>query len=158
MKGYFNQNEQCNHLIAMSAMIAVKNLLESNAVSEIEKKELKNIIKSMDLFSESVYRRLGDSYKRQLINKAKLNTLRLTSRFTANESKMEDRLDNDMLCELVDMTSVDCINCNRTDCLDCQIYKMKVYLNYNGQSQDNDLCPFRKEENIGNFDFIGEEL
>lgn len=154
MKGYFNKEEQCNHLIAMSAMIAVQNLINSNAVSELEKRELNKILKAIDNFSNSVYNRLGESYRRQLVNKARLNTLRLTSRFTTEQSKMEDKLDNDMLCELVDMTSLECVNCQKTsECVNCQIYKMKTYLNYEGSNYDNDLCPFSKKEDFISIDF-----
>ena len=74
MKGYFNTTEQSQHLIITSAMFIAKELTEGNALSEKEKKLLQKAIKNISDFSESVYERLGDSYKRQLRNKASLNT------------------------------------------------------------------------------------
>lgn len=51
------------------------------------------------------------------------------------------------LVELLNLSSdIDCEGCKNTNCKNCNIYKIKSYLNYDGKSEDNDLCPFRKEK------------
>ena len=159
MRNYFNTPEQSHHLIIMTAMVSVNALIESSAPTDEEKKMLKKAKKLISDFSESVFERLGESHRKSLKNKASLNTLRLVARNTSftKSSQMEDFIDREYLVKLLDLSSdIDCEGCERTDCKNCNIYKMKDYLNYNGKCEDNDLCPFRKEkvgiDNI-NFDF-----
>lgn len=135
----------------MSAMVSVKNLADSSAPTDEEKKMLKKAMKLISDFSESVYARLGESYKRSIRNKASLNTLRLVSRNNVtphnDSSKMEDVVDKDILKEIIEQSAdIDCAGCERTDCKNCTFYKIKTYLNYDGKHEDNDLCPFRKDK------------
>ena len=159
MRNYFNTPEQSHHLIIMTAMVSVNALIESSAPTDEEKKMLKKAKKLISDFSESVFARLGESHRKSLKNKASLNTLRLVARNTSftKSSQMEDFIDREYLVKLLDLSSdIDCEGCERTDCKNCNIYKMKDYLNYNGKSEDNDLCPFRKEKvdiDGMNFDF-----
>lgn len=149
MKNYFNQYEASNHLIIMTAMMSVKNLIDGNCITEEERKMLKKAMKLVGDFSESVFARLGDGYKRSLRNKAERNTLRLVSRNVhhINNADMEDFIDNETLHEIIDQTAdIDCSMCERTDCKKCGIYKIKSYLHYKGESDNTELCPFRKAE------------
>ena len=149
MRNYFNTTEQSNHLIIMTAMVSVNALIESSAPTEEEKKMLKKAKKLISDFSESVFERLGESHRKSLKNKASLNTLRLVARNTSftKSSQMEDFIDREYLIKLLDLSSdIDCEGCKRTDCKNCNIYKIKDYLNYDGKREDNDLCPFRSEE------------
>lgn len=92
MKGYFNKEDQSRHLIMLSALVIAKELIDGNAISKEEKKLLEKAVKNIDEFSESVFGRLGESYKRSIRNKASLNTLRLVARGTTptKSSQMED--------------------------------------------------------------------
>ena len=162
MRNYFNTPEQSHHLIIMTAMVSVNALIESSAPTEEEKKMLKKAKKLISDFSESVFARLGESHRKSLKNKASLNTLRLIARGTSftKSSQMEDFIDREYLVKWLDMVSdLDCEGCERTDCKNCNIYKMKDYLNYNGKCEDNDLCPFRKEKvGIDNMNFDFDDL
>lgn len=149
MKNYFNQYEASNHLILMSAMITTKNFIDGDCITDEERKMLKKVLKLVDEFSASVFERLGDGYKRSLINKCKLNTLRVVSRNVhhVNNADMEDFIDSETLHEIIDQTAdIDCCGCKRTDCKQCGIYKIKSYLHYKGESDNTELCPFRKAE------------
>lgn len=149
MKNYFNQYEASNHLILMTAMIPTKNFIDGDCITEEERKMLKKVLKLVDEFTASVFERLGDGYKRSIINKGKLNTLRVVSRNVhhQNNADMEDFIDNETLTEIIDQTAdLDCSGCKRTDCKQCGIYKIKSYLHYDGISDNTDLCPFRKAE------------
>ena len=157
MKNYFNQYEASNHLILMTAMMSNKNLIDGDCITESERKMLQKVIKLVDDFSNSVFERLGDGYKRSLRNKASLNTLRVVSRNVhhINNAEMEDFIDNETLTQIIDQTAdVDCAGCERTDCKQCGIYKIKSYLHYDGISDNTKLCPFRKEQlKIGEINF-----
>ena len=157
MKNYFNQYEASNHLIMMTAMLSVKNFIDGDCITEEERKMLKKTMKLVSDFSESVFARLGDGYKRSIINKGKLNTLKLVSRniHHINNSDMEDFIDNETLTEIIDQTAdLDCCGCKKTNCKQCGIYKIKTYLHYDGISDNTDLCPFRKAEyNLPKIDF-----
>ena len=162
MRNYFNTPEQSHHLIIMTAMVSVNALIESSAPTDEEKKMLKKAKKLISDFSESVFERLGESHRKSLKNKASLNTLRLVARNTSftKSSQMEDFIDREYLVKWLDMVAdLDCEGRERTDCKNCNIYKMKDYLNYNGKSEDNDLCPFRKEKvGIDNMNFDFDDL
>lgn len=149
MKNYFNQYEASNHLIMMTAMLPLKNLVDGDCITDNERKMLKKVLKLVDDFSASVFERLGDGYKRSLVNKGKLNTLRVVSRNVhhQNNADMEDFIDSETLTEIIDQTAdLDCAGCNKTDCKQCGIYKIKSYLHYKGESDNTELCPFRKAE------------
>ena len=150
MKNYFNQYEASNHLILMTAMLPTKNFIDGDCITEEERKMLKKVLKLVDEFSASVFERLGDGYKRSLINKCKLNTLRVVSRNVHHinfNADMEDFIDNETLTDIIDQTAdIDCSGCKRNDCKNCGIYKIKSYLHYEGKSDNTDLCPFRKAE------------
>lgn len=149
MKNYFNQYEASNHLILMTAMVSVQNLIDGECITDEEREMLKKTINLVSDFSESVFERLGDGYKRSLRNKASLNTIKVVSRNVhhVNNADMEDFIDNETLTEIIDQTAdIDCSGCKRTDCKQCGIYKIKSYLHYDGISDNTDLCPFRKAE------------
>lgn len=148
MKNYFNQYEASNHLILMTAMLPTKNFIDGDCITEEERKMLKKVLKLVDEFSASVFERLGDGYKRSIINKGKLNTLRLVSRDVhhKNNVDMADFIEADILRGLLEDKEIDCSMCTRTDCKQCGIYKIKSYLHYKGESDNTELCPFRKAE------------
>ncbi len=151
MKNYFNQYEASNHLIMMTAMLSVKNFIDGDCITEEERKILKKVLKLVDDFSASVFERLGDGYKRSLVNKGKLNTLRVVSRNVhhINNADMEDFIDNETLLDMIDLSAcVDCEGCNKTEteCLKCGWYKVKSYLHHKGENKNDGLCPFRKEQ------------
>ena len=158
MKNYFNATEQSHHLIIMTAMVSVNDLIQSSAPTDEEKKMLVQAKNLISKFSESVYSRIGEGYKQSLKNKASLNKIKLVSRNNVtshnDSSKMEDVIDKGYVCQLLDLSSdIDCQGCERTDCKNCEIYKFKTYLNYDGKSEDNDLCPFRIAKKEYNFEF-----
>lgn len=151
MKNYFNQYEASNHLIMMTAMLPTKNFIDGNCITDEERKMLKKVLKLVDEFSASVFERLGDGYKRSIINKGKLNTLKLVSRNVhhRNNADMEDFIDGETLTDMVDLSSgVDCSLCNlnEKECLNCGWYKVKSYLHHKGENNNDGLCPFRKEQ------------
>ncbi len=159
MKNYFNQYEASNHLVIMTAMMSVKNLIDGNCITDEERKILKKVMKLVSDFSESVFERLGDGYKRSLRNKASLNTIKIVSRNVhhKNNVDMEDFIDGDTLREIINQTAdIDCSNCERKDCKDCGIYKIKSYLHYDGISDNTEFCPFRKESKDYSFNFLDD--
>lgn len=163
MKNYFNQYEASNHLILMTAMIPTKNFIDGDCITEEERKRLKKVLKLVDEFSASVFERLGDGYKRSLINKGKLNSLKLVSRDVHYKSntEMADFIDSETLCDMIDLSaSLECETCNKTEieCLKCGWYKVKSYLHHKGENRDDGLCPFRKEQaDLPQFDFYDLE-
>lgn len=163
MKNYFNQYEASNHLILMSAMIPTKNFIEGDCITEKERKMLKKAMQLVGDFSDSVFERLGEGYKKSLINKGKSNTLKLVSRNIHHKVNidMEDCIDNETLFDMIDLSaSLDCECCKKTDkeCLKCGWYKVKSYLHYKGDCKDDGLCPFRKEQEEIEFVDFGDDL
>jgi hypothetical protein len=151
MKNYFNQYEASNHLILMTAMLPTKNFIDGDCITTEERKMLKKVLKLVDEFSASVFERLGDGYKRSIVNKGRLNSLKLVSRDVhyKNNTDMADFIDSETLFDMIDLSaSIDCEGCNKseTECLKCGWYKIKSYLHHQGENKENGLCPFRKEE------------
>ena len=150
MKNYFNQYEASNHLILMSGMLPAQNFVEGNCITEEERKILKRVIKGVDEFSQSVFNRLGEGYKNSLVNKARMNQIKIVSRDVnhRNNVDMADYIDDSTLRELLKDKDIDCSLCDRTDCLRCGIYKIKSYLHYEGKKDNGDFCPFRIEMDL----------
>lgn len=154
MKNYFNREEQAKHLMILVGKTQAEDLVERGAVTAREAILIKRICKLVDEFNESVFERLGTGYAKTLSNKAKENTFILAPRNTKVKGDMLETLDDDILRDIVDTNfNLECINCKRTDCLNCGTYKIKSYLGYKGISDDTDLCPFRKKEENIDFDF-----
>ena len=108
MKNYFNEKEKSMHLILLLASEISKQFIDLNSPTNAEIDALNGVIKSIDLFTESVFNRLGDGYKRTLKNKASMNTLRLVSRnSTIHTCQMEDTIDADILREIIDKYDID---------------------------------------------------
>ena len=152
MKNYFNKEEQCNHFIIIVATVMLDNLINGQGATIKEKQLLNSAKKSIHEFTKSVFNRLGEGYKRSIMNKAKDNTICVTAKTLSSKSPakpIEDKLDHDEIVDLLNLcSSLNCQGCERTDCIDCLIYKMKTHLNYDGKSENNDLCPFREEKKI----------
>ena len=160
MKNYFNQYEASNHLILMTAMLSVQNFIDGDCITDEERKMLKKVMNGVSDFSESVFARLGDGYKRSLKNKASLNTLRVVSRNVHHinfNADMANFIDNETLTDMIDLSaSIECETCRKTEneCLKCGWYKVKSYLHHKGENRDDGLCPFRKEQSdLPQFDF-----
>lgn len=157
MKNYLNTQEQIQHLVLMLAMTIADELKDGSGITTEEREMLIGIVAKIKEFNDSVFDRMGNSYARSISNKARDNTLTLRSRPIGKTTTPEisDVLDNDILQAIIDTSAdMECENCKRTDCKNCTIYKIKTYLRYEGKSEDNDFCPFRKEEKEYDFDYL----
>lgn len=144
---YMNSEKQIQQIIITLCGSTAGLLLEDEYIPENEKEHLRKIIEYVDKFNNSVFERLGSSYKKSIINKTHDNTVRIVSRYSHTESNMQDNIDEKELRDIIDSnTDIDCCGCDRTDCKNCNIYNIKSRLGYNGISDKTDLCPFRKPE------------
>lgn len=149
MRNYLNSTEQSTHLVVIASTTAIKDLIDSNGVTDEEKAMLRTAYNKLMACTSSIFGRLGEGYKRSIENKARLNRITLISRNFATarkETAMEDILDTSEVRELLKQCSLECSGCTRTDLKNCPIYQMNCYLNTDGKSEDNDLCPFRQAE------------
>lgn len=157
MRNYFNKEEQCNHFIIILCSTIMDNFINGNGATSKEKQLLSQAKKKIEEFSSTVFERLGQGYVKSIKNKARDNTICVEPRTLDGKSPikpMADTLDHEEIVKLLDLCSdYECMGCDRTDCINCDIYKMKSHLNYDGKSEDNDLCPFRKEKKENMFDF-----
>ena len=164
MKNYLNKTEQSHQFVLLCLSYSVRQMMECDGISEEERRMLKRVDKNLTDFHSSVFERLGPSYQRSIENKNKLNRCVIVSKELSGikkDYKMDDVLDSDMLCEIIDQSrQMTCVNCKKEsgDVKACPFYKIMTYLNYDGNSEDNDLCPFRTEDKEFEFDFEGEDL
>lgn len=154
MKNYLNREEQARHLVLTMAMVQAQDLLKSDGVTADEKKILRQVVDKVEKFNQSVIGRLGKGYATTLANKAKDNTFVMTPRGGSNKGNLKEEIDESILRDIVDDNfNLTCINCKREDCTACGIYRIKSYLNYDGESENNNLCPFRRVDEMLEYNF-----
>lgn len=141
MKNYFNEKERTNHIILMCMEYVAQEFESSNALSEEEKKQLKNISKCCKKLNESVFERFGDCYRRKIDGTLKSNTLRLVGNYSAYNECVSHCASEDIEPKVKDLMLFNCINCKQENYKDCAMYAMGVTCGILGK--DTDGCPYK---------------
>lgn len=153
MKDYFNSSERENHLVITCTQIAVEELLQSDALSEEERKELNKAYKALLKFNGLVYDRLGEAYRRKILRTTSCNVVKIVGRFAPQQEAISHCAQEDIQPCFEKLQMLCCMNCERHgECFkDCAVYNMGVALDIEGTG---DKCPYYADSD---FDFGGED-
>lgn len=166
MKNYLNNDEKNKHLILIMAMTTAQDLLNCSGPTEEEKELLQTAANAISEFNKSVFDRIGDSYKRSIINRSRDNEIDIKTKkiYTPNRTEEDytEYIDHEELVDIINSCSeFECVGCKREDCKNCALYRININIGTKGQAEDNNLCPFRRDElTVNNCDDLewGEDL
>ena len=144
MREYFNREEREKHIILMCMEYAVKELQESNALTDDERECLDDIITDVQAFNELVFERFGDAYKRKIQGMLNCNNVQLVSKFTGAQKSAISYIANEDLTPLIDdLTMFHCTECEKCDFKTCPIYNIAVACDVFGANDEG--CPYKWE-------------
>ena len=81
MKDYFNQKERDTHIIILFMAEIVGQFKDCTSLSEEEQELLSEAEECLRQFTESIYARFGDAYKRKIKGTLEINTVRVGSKY-----------------------------------------------------------------------------
>lgn len=140
MRDYFNKRERDTHLIIMFMAEIVSNFKDCNALTEDEQKHLRLVEKHLRAFTESVYERFGEAYKRKIKGTLEINTVRIGSKY--GQDQVLSYYDaSDLEKQVQDMIAFHCIECEKSDFKACPTYDMAIACGIEGKC--NEGCPYR---------------
>lgn len=141
MRDYFNSSEMCSHVIIEACEAYITKMLESNALTDKERNELKLALKHIHEFSLLIYTRFGQDYSKRVIRYLGDNEVRLVGKY----SKFKDciaYIDTDEIGEIVKNDMFDCFECDKCDWQNCRTYKVAAACHIDGTNK-NKGCPYK---------------
>ena len=141
MKDFFNADEREQHLKIMACQTSVDEFKDSNALTEEEKKCLRNAHKWLVKFTDSVFTRFGAPYGRKLQNTLSCNTLKFVGKYAQAQSAISECAQEDLLPKIRELQRFNCLFCEREDHIDCAMYAMGVSVGLEDKNETG--CPFK---------------
>lgn len=140
MREYFNRKERDMHIILLFMAEILSQFKECTSLSEVEQRHLKLAEKHLKEFTESVYERFGDAYKRKIVGTLEVNTVRVCSKY--NQDKMLSYYAvEDLEKQVGEMISFHCCDCEKCDYKSCPTYAMAITCGIIGKN--NNGCPYK---------------
>jgi hypothetical protein len=142
MKNYFNEEERNTHILAIGLEGVVKCWLEkTNALSNYEKEELETALEHIQNFNDSIFERLGASYRRKIEGTMETKTVRVQSKYGTKNDNDTHCAKEDLLPLIDDLRAFSCIDCEKTNHLNCPMYNIAIACELIGH--DTDGCPYK---------------
>ena len=140
MKDYFNQKERDTHIIILFMAEIVGQFKDCTSLSEEEQDLLGEAEECLRQFTESIYARFGDAYKRKIKGTLEINTVRVGSKY--GQDKVYSYYDvQDLEKQVQEMIAFHCCSCERCDFKACPTYDMAICCGITGTN--NDGCPYK---------------
>ena len=118
----------------------VSNFKDCSSLTEDEQKHLRLVEKHLRAFTESIYERFGEAYKRKIKGTLEINTVRIGSKY--GQDQVLSYYDaSDLEKQVQDMIAFHCIECEKSDFKACPTYDMAIACGIEGKC--NEGCPYR---------------
>lgn len=141
MKEYLNADERIHHIVIMAMQGKVAEFIASEALLPDEKAELKKVLSSLTKFNMKLFKRFGLPYRRKIEKTLDANKLRLVGKYEKYIDCISHSATEDLMPKISELRMLNCMDCERTDHVDCAMYAMCVACDFDGEAEDG--CPFR---------------
>lgn len=142
MRDYFNRDEKDLHIKTIACQGEVESFIESEAITNEERKFLRYANTYLKKFTTSVLSRFGADYERRLQNTLSVNRLLLVGRYEPTRSSVR-KLDEDKLIPLGrTMQRQHCMFCEEANYKECAVCQFLEELNFEGVNFDGG-CPYK---------------
>ena len=142
MRDYFNRDEKDLHIKTIACQGEVESFIESEAITNEERKCLRYANTYLKKFTTSVLSRFGADYERRLQNTLSVNRLLLVGRYEPVKSAVR-KLDEEKLLPLANkMKEQHCLFCEEENHKECAVCQFLEELNLEGVNPDGG-CPYK---------------
>lgn len=140
MRDYFNKTERDTHLVILFMAEIVKNFKDCTALTGKEQELLSQAEECLRDFTNSVYARFGDAYRRKIKGTLEVNTVRVGSKY-GQDQVLSYYDTQDLEKQVQEMIAFHCIECEKEDFKACPTYDMAICCGIEGKSCDG--CPYK---------------
>lgn len=140
MREYFNKAERDTHIVLLIMTEALSAFKGCTSLTEEEQNCLAKAEEQIRKFTDSVYERFGDAYKRKIKGTLECNTVKVCSKYNS-ERKLSYCDINDLACQVDDMIAAYCVDCDKCDFKTCPTYCMAVTCGVEGKNESG--CPYK---------------
>lgn len=153
MREYFNRAELEAHIVLLGMGVTLKNMVESTAITQEEKRFLKTALTNLTKFSDSVFNRFGLAYRKKMQRTCESNRIEMVGKYEQVNKAVEDVTADDLLENLKQVRSLQCFTCTKKDHLKCGLYNLFVSGGLEGHNDNG--CPYA--DGIDDLDEVGEQ-
>lgn len=141
MKNYFNANERSRHIVVMSMAGIAEEFLNSNALTDEERRAIELAVKHIKNFNKSVFSRFGEAYKRAVLGTIDINKVVFVSKALPTQDALSYSQSEDLVPMLKDLQLLNCLDCEKCNFKECAMYGMMMACGCDGAG--NSGCPFK---------------
>lgn len=143
MKNYMNSKERDVFVLILAFEEYLKIFGTFECLSEKEKKNVDNAVKNLSALNQSIKDRMGLIFLKKLKSFLDNNTLNFHAKGIKRDLVIS-QIDDDIVNELLEEAgwSMDCLDCEKEDYIDCRCYKIFVEMGKEGNGK-KDGCPFK---------------
>lgn len=141
MKNYLNAADRTRHIIITAMQSVTEDLSKSESLSEDEQNYLNIVYENLLKFNQSLYSRLGEPYKRKILQTMQSNTLRLVGKYSAKSEAISYAASEDLTPTINEVIDLKCCDCQKNNFIDCPVYALGVACDLDSRSKDG--CPYR---------------
>lgn len=141
MKNYFNANERSRHIVVMSMAGIAEEFLNSNALTDEERRSIELSVKHIKNFNKSVFNRFGEAYKRSVLGTIDINKVVLVSKAVSTADALSYSQAEDLIPMLKDLQLLNCLDCEKGEYKNCAMYGMMVSCGCEASCENG--CPFK---------------
>ena len=120
----------------------IKRLLEGNAVTDEEREELEICQENIINFTKLVFERLGEPYKKKIVNTKAMNELGLYCKYGRPKDCISYCASEDVYAMGKLLRDWQCCDCEKTNHKDCGIYAMLCAVD-SEINEKEDGCPYK---------------
>lgn len=141
MKNYLNAKDRSRHIILTAMQTVVEELNESDSLTEEEHNDLNNAYQSLLAFNGSIFDRLGEPYRRKILQTMQSNTLRFVGKYSAQQEAINYSATEDLSPMINEIIDLKCCDCDRCDFVKCAVYALGTACDINARAETG--CPFK---------------
>ncbi len=143
MKNYFNAEERTRHIIILAMQETIRELSESDTLTDEEKELLKKCEKNLIKFNALIFERMGEPYQRKIERTMQANNLRLVGKYASACDCINHAASEDLTRGIKELRMFNCMDCEKCDYLNCGTYACMIACDIDGKKSEDNICPFR---------------
>lgn len=144
MKEYLNSKERTEHIIMCCCQETARQLSQSESLTAEEKADISKVVEYCEKFNNSVFKRLGEPYKRKIQGTMKSNDLRLVGKYSSYKEAISECASEDIKPKVELLQALNCVCCDKCDYINCAMYGMCIACEIEPSNENG--CPFKMGE------------
>lgn len=141
MKNYLCAKDRTAHIIITAMQYILEDFNKSDSLSDEEHQLLDVAHKNIKAVNDSLFERLGEPYRRKIVQTMASNDLRFVGKFSVQKEAISYADIEDLAPMINEIIDLKCCDCSRCDFKSCAVYGIAIACDVGARSETS--CPFK---------------